>query len=101
MPEESAITTEDVAHLAGLARIAMSEEELAAQANDLGAILANVARVSEVATDEVPATSHPIPLTNVMRADVVGETLTNDQALAGAPASDEEKFLVPQILGEE
>ncbi|GAA2012316.1 Asp-tRNA(Asn)/Glu-tRNA(Gln) amidotransferase subunit GatC [Brevibacterium samyangense] len=101
MPEKSAITTEDVAHLANLARIAMSDEELAVMATDLDTILANVARVSEVATDDVPATSHPIPLTNVMREDVVGRTLTQEQALAGAPASDEAKFLVPQILGEE
>lgn len=54
-----------------------------------------------MAGDDVPATSHPIPLTNVMRPDVVGETLTSEQALASAPAAEDDKFLVPQILGEE
>lgn len=101
MSEKSALTSAEVAHLADLARIAMSEEELAHMAGDLSSILANVARVSEVATDEVPATSHPIPLSNVMREDTVGETLTNEQALSGAPQSEDGKFLVPQILGED
>lgn len=101
MPENSVITTEQVAHLADLARIAMTDEELTTMAGDLDTILANVARVSEVATADVPATSHPLPLANVLREDTVGETLTNEQALSGAPASDDAKFLVPQILGEE
>lgn len=101
MPEKSAITSEEVAHLADLARIAMTEEQLARMAGDLSSILANVARVAEVATDEVPATSHPIPLTNVMREDVVGETLTSGQALFAAPDAEDDKFVVPQILGEE
>lgn len=101
MPEKSAITSEEIAHLAGLARIALTEEEQAGLAGDLNHILGNVARVAEVATPDVPATSHPIPLTNVLRGDVVGETLTSEQALSGAPDSADHKFLVPQILGEE
>jgi aspartyl-tRNA(Asn)/glutamyl-tRNA(Gln) amidotransferase subunit C len=101
MSEKSAITSAEVAHLADLARIAMSEEELSSLTGDLNTILANVARVSEVATEDVPATSHPIPLSNVMREDIVGETLTTGEALSGAPASDDDKFVVPQILGEE
>ncbi|GAA4284856.1 Asp-tRNA(Asn)/Glu-tRNA(Gln) amidotransferase subunit GatC [Brevibacterium daeguense] len=101
MSEKSAITSAEVAHLADLARIAMSEEELSSLTGDLNTILANVARVSEVATEDVPATSHPIPLSNVMREDVVGETLTAAEALAGAPAADGDKFVVPQILGED
>ena len=64
-------------------------------------MLRNGAWVKDVAGDDVPATSHPIPLTNVMRPDVVGETLTSEQALASAPAAEDDKFLVPQILGEE
>ncbi|MGR6091826.1 Asp-tRNA(Asn)/Glu-tRNA(Gln) amidotransferase subunit GatC [Brevibacterium sp. CSND-B09] len=101
MTESSAITPEQVEHLASLSRIAMSEDELKSLAGDLSTILGNVARVNEVAGDDVPATSHPIPLTNVMRADVVGETLSSEQALASAPAAEDDKFLVPQILGEE
>ncbi len=60
-----------------------------------------VAKVSEVATPDVKATSHPIPLVNVFRDDVVGETLTNEQALAGAPEAAEGRFKVSAILGEE
>lgn len=101
MTESSAITPEQVAHLASLARIAMSEDELAALSGDLTTILSNVARVNEAAGEDVPATSHPIALTNVMRSDEVGPTLSSEQALAAAPASADDKFLVPQILGEE
>lgn len=101
MTESSAITPEQVEHLASLSRIAMGEDELKSLAGDLSTILSNVARVNEVAGDDVPATSHPIALSNVLRPDVVGETLTSEQALASAPASADDKFLVPQILGEE
>ncbi|MCQ9367562.1 Asp-tRNA(Asn)/Glu-tRNA(Gln) amidotransferase subunit GatC [Brevibacterium sp. 50QC2O2] len=102
MPSQTPITTEEVAHLADLARIAMSDTELNGLAGDLNTILANVARVSEVATDDVPATSHPIPLVNVMREDVVSDAvLSSEQALSNAPKQADDKFLVPQILGEE
>lgn len=101
MTDSSAITPEQVRHLASLSRISMGEDELNALAGDLSTILSNVARVNEVAGDDVPATSHPIALSNVLRSDVVGETLSSEQALAAAPAAAEDKFLVPQILGEE
>lgn len=101
MSQTSAITAAEVSRLADLARIALTDEEQAALTGDLNAILSSVAAVQEVATDEVPATSHPIPLSNVMRPDTVGETLTADEALSGAPASEDGKFLVPQILGED
>lgn len=70
-------------------------------AGELDVIASAVAKVSEVATPDVPATSHPIALTNVMRVDVVVPTLDRDEVLAAAPASEDGKFLVPQILGEE
>ncbi len=101
MTESSEITPEQVQHLASLSRIAMGEDELKALAGDLTTILGNVARVNEVVGDDVPATSHPIPLSNVLRPDVVGQTLTSEQALAAAPAAQDDKFVVPQILGEE
>lgn len=101
MAEAAAITAEQVKHLAELARIAMTDVELERMAGEIDTILSHVARVSEVATDEVPATSHPIPLSNVLREDVVGTALSAEQALSGAPAQDQGKFLVPQILGEE
>jgi len=97
----SEITREQVEHLAGLARIALTPDEIDTMTRELGHIVDNVAKVNEVATDDVPATSHPIPLENVFRADVVGETLTVEQALSGAPDHDGSRFRVTAILGEE
>ena len=68
---------------------------------EAGACGITVAKVSEVATPDVVATSHPIPLGTVMRADVPGVTLTADQALSGAPERDGDRFKVSAILGEE
>lgn len=97
----AAITREDVAHLGRLARIELSEAELDQLTLQLGDILLAVARVQEVAGADVPGTSHPLPLINVTRPDVVRPSLTNEQALSGAPSIDQERFKVPQILGEE
>jgi aspartyl-tRNA(Asn)/glutamyl-tRNA(Gln) amidotransferase subunit C len=102
-PAESphAITTEQVSHLANLARIALTDEEIEKLTGELGVIIESIAKVSEVATADVPATSHPIPMANVFRPDVVGETLTVEQALSGAPDRDGNRFKVSAILGEE
>ena len=97
----AAITREDVAHLGKLARIELGEAELDQLTLQLGDILLAVARVQEVAGEDVPGTSHPLPLINVTRPDVVRPSLTNEQALSGAPSIDQERFKVPQILGEE
>ncbi|GAA2232370.1 Asp-tRNA(Asn)/Glu-tRNA(Gln) amidotransferase subunit GatC [Herbiconiux moechotypicola] len=97
----SEITQEQVAHLASLARIALTPQEIESLTTELSSIVDNVATVAEVATADVPATSHPIPLQNVYRADVPGTTLTPEQALAGAPDHDGSRFRVTAILGEE
>lgn len=97
----SEISEEQVAHLAGLARIALTAEEIAALTSELDQIVSSIAKVQEVATDDVPATSHPIPLQNVYRPDEVGDTLTQKQALQNAPDDDGERFVVSAILGEE
>ena len=97
----SEITPDVVTHLASLARIALTDEEVQRLTGELGAIVDSVAKVSEVATPDVPATSHPIPLVNVYRNDVPGATLTTEQALAGAPEHDGSRFQVSAILGEE
>ena len=98
----SEISAVQVAHLANLARIALTDEEIEHLTTELGQIMQAVEKVSEVATPDVPPTSHPIPLANVMRDDVVGETvLTTEQALAGAPEHDGSRFVVSAILGEE
>lgn len=103
MPETtpSPIDAAQVAHLASLARIALTPNEIEKLTGELGIIIESIATVSEVATPDVPATSHPIRLTNVFRPDVVGETLTVEQALSGAPERDGDRFKVSAILGEE
>jgi aspartyl-tRNA(Asn)/glutamyl-tRNA(Gln) amidotransferase subunit C len=95
------ITREEVAHLARLSRLELKSEELDHFAEQLNDIVDAVARVSEIAAEDVPPTSHPLPLTNVMRADEVRPSLTPAEALAAAPAAEEQRFRVPQILGED
>jgi aspartyl-tRNA(Asn)/glutamyl-tRNA(Gln) amidotransferase subunit C len=97
----SAISRDDVAHLAMLARIDLSDAELDRMSGELAVILESVARVSEVAADDVPPMSHPLPLTNVTRPDVVRPSLTAEEALAAAPATDQRRFSVPRILDED
>jgi aspartyl-tRNA(Asn)/glutamyl-tRNA(Gln) amidotransferase subunit C len=97
----AAITTDVVSHLANLARIALTPAEIVRLTGELGVIVESVAKVSEVATPDVPATSHPIPLVNVFRPDVPGVTLTTAEALSGAPEHDGSRFKVSAILGEE
>ncbi|GHS88909.1 Asp-tRNA(Asn)/Glu-tRNA(Gln) amidotransferase subunit GatC [Cellulomonas hominis] len=97
----STLSRDEVARVAALARIDLNPEELDRLAGELDVIVGAVARVSEVATPDVPATSHPLPLTNVFRADVPEPALPVADVLAGAPAAEQGKFLVPQILEED
>jgi aspartyl-tRNA(Asn)/glutamyl-tRNA(Gln) amidotransferase subunit C len=101
MSSSGSITRAEVAHLARLARLALGDEELDHFAGQLDQIIGAVARVSEVAADEIPPTSHALPLTNVMRDDEVRPGLTQEEALAGAPAVEDGRFKVPRILEEE
>ncbi|HEY5033307.1 MAG TPA: Asp-tRNA(Asn)/Glu-tRNA(Gln) amidotransferase subunit GatC [Actinomycetes bacterium] len=96
-----AITPEEVAHLAVLARLDLPAEHLARLRAELDIILSSVATVAEVAAADIPPTSHPLPLTNVTRPDVVQPCLTVEQALSAAPAVESERFRVPRILDEE
>lgn len=95
------ITRPEVAHLARLARLDLTEDELDHYATQLDVILQAVARVAEVATDDIPPTSHPIPLENVFREDVIGPTLDRAEVLQGAPAHEDDRFRVPRILDQE
>ncbi len=97
----SAISREQVAHLGRLARLSLTDDELDHYSVQLADILAAVARVSEVATPEVPATSHPMPLQNVFREDEPRACLPQADVLAGAPQAQDERFRVPRILDEE
>lgn len=95
------ISRQEVARLAGLARIDLSADELEHLAGQLDVIVTSVARVAEVAAADVPPTSHAVPLTNVFRADVAGPCLPRDEVLAAAPAAEDGRFRVPQILEEQ
>jgi aspartyl-tRNA(Asn)/glutamyl-tRNA(Gln) amidotransferase subunit C len=95
------IGRDDVAHLARLARLAVTEDELDMFAGQLDVILGSVARVSQVAAGDIEPTTHAVPLTNVLRPDVVVPSLPRDEILAGAPSVEDFKFRVPQILAEE
>lgn len=97
----AAISREEVAHLARLARLAVTEEELEQFAGQLDVILQAVARVGEVVAEDIPPTSHSVPLTNVLREDVVTPCLTAAEALSGAPDVEDDRFRVPRILDEE
>ncbi len=96
-----AVTPDDIARLAGLARLRLSEQECAELAPEIGVILESMRRVQEVAGDDVPLTTHAVPRTNVFRDDVVRPSLTPKEALSGAPASEDGRFRVPAILGED
>ncbi len=96
-----AITRDEVAYLARLARLSVSDEELDVFARQLDVIVGAVARVAEVAADDIPPTTHAVPLTNVLRHDLVTPSLPRDKVLAAAPAAEDGRFRVPRILEDE
>ncbi len=102
MPQTpTSITRAEVRHLANLARIDLDDAELDHLAPQLSVILESVASLADVAADDIPPTSHALPLTNVFRDDVVTPGLTAAEALGGAPEVEDQRFAVPKILGEE
>jgi aspartyl-tRNA(Asn)/glutamyl-tRNA(Gln) amidotransferase subunit C len=94
------ITTEDVAHVARLARLKLTDEELEQFTGQLAAVLDHARDVEALDPAGVPATAHPLPLTNVLRDDVVRASLDRDEVLAAAPLVEAHRFRVPRILGE-
>lgn len=96
-----AISRDDVAHLARLARLDLDDSELSHYAEQLDVILTAVNRISEVAADDVEPMSHPVAISNVFRADDLRPTLSAAEALSAAPAVEEQRFRVPRILDEE
>ena len=97
----STLSRKDVAHLEPLARLAVTDEELDLFAGQLAVVLDAVARVGEAPVEDVTPTTHAVPMTNVMRADVTRPCLPRDVVLAGAPAAEDGRFRVPRILQEE
>jgi aspartyl-tRNA(Asn)/glutamyl-tRNA(Gln) amidotransferase subunit C len=100
-PEHPTISRDEVRHLADLARIELSDAELDHLAPQLSVILDSIASIQGVASEDVPPTSHTLPLTNVCRDDVVTRCLTPEEALSGAPEVEQQRFKVPRILGDE
>ncbi len=90
----------DIAKVAHLARIDLSDEELAQYGRQLGVILEHAERVQALPTEGVEPTSHPLAATNAFRPDVVVLSLTNEEALAMAPEAEDGYFRVPRIMGE-
>jgi len=100
VPSDASLTRADVEHVARLARLALTDEELDALTAELGAILEHAAQVSALDTAGEPPTAHPLPLVNVFRADVARPGLSRDEVLAAAPEAEDGRFRVPRILGE-
>jgi len=96
-----AFDRDEVARLAALARIDLTDAELDQFAGELSVIVDAVAMVSANVDPEVPATSHPFVVYNVFRDDVAGDLLDRDELLEAAPEAEDGMFVVPQILGEE
>ena len=96
----SQISRDDVAHLANLARLALTEGELDSFAGQLDAILAHVGKIQAVDVTGIEATGNPLKEVNITRSDVEVASLTQDQALAEAPRAEDGRFAVPRILGE-
>jgi aspartyl-tRNA(Asn)/glutamyl-tRNA(Gln) amidotransferase subunit C len=90
-----AISRDEVLHVAELARLALDEDELERLTAELGKILESVSVVSELELDDVPPTSHPLDLVNVWEEDVPQECLSLGDALANAPAVEDDQFRVP------
>lgn len=95
------LTRAEVAKVAELARLDLDESELDLYTEQLGAVLAHAGDVAALDLDDVEPTSHPLPLVNVLRPDVVRPSVDRDEVLAQAPAVEDGRFRVPAILGEE
>ena len=95
------ITKDDVIHVAKLARLSLSEEEIVKFGAQMETILEHASAVSKIDTTGIVPTSHPLKMQNVLREDVVGPSLSQDQALSGAPNAQDGRFMVPQILDTE
>jgi len=94
------ISAADVAHVARLARLDITDDELERFTEQLGAVLDHANDVAALDTHDVPPTAHPLPLRNVFRDDVPQPSLDRDEVLAQAPAAEDGRFRVPRILGE-
>jgi len=93
-----ALTRADVEHVARLARLALTDDEIEQLTVELGAVLEHAADVASLDLADVPPTAHPLPLRNVLREDEVRPSLDREEVLAAAPAAEDGRFRVPRIL---
>jgi aspartyl-tRNA(Asn)/glutamyl-tRNA(Gln) amidotransferase subunit C len=94
------LTRDDAAHVAHLARLDLTDAELDLYTEQLGAVLDHAADIAALDLSGVAPTAHPLPITNVLREDVVAPSLDRDEVLGQAPAVEDGRFRVPRILGE-
>lgn len=95
------LTRDEVIHVAKLARLSLTEAEVDVFTSQMSAILDHVAKLQTLELDDVEPMSHPLPLTNVVRPDVVRPSLAPADFLSSAPAAEDDMFKVPPVLGEE
>lgn len=100
MDETERISLDEVRHVAKLARLELSEEEIDHLRGELSSLLGHVDKIRLLDTEGVPPTAHPLPLENVLRNDEPGPCLDRDEVLSAAPAVEDHRFAVPPILGE-
>lgn len=94
-----AITEADVRHVATLARLALTDEQVTTLTAELSAVLDHIGELAKLDLEGVQPTAHPLAMTNNMRADVVRPGLSREDALRNAPATDGAAFLIPAITG--
>ena len=101
MGDAAAISTEHVAHVARLARIELTPDEIEHYTGHLGRVLEHARELEDLDLADVPPLAHPYPLHNVFRDDVAGPPVERDEVLAQAPAAADGQFQVPPVLGED
>ena len=97
--DSAGLTTDDIAKVARLARLSLTDQELAQATSELTAMLDHFADIDALDLDGVEPMNNPTGLVNVMRDDVVGDTLDRDEVLAAAPVAEDHRFRVPPIIG--
>ena len=95
------LSADEVRHVARLARLALSDEQVETMRAELSSILAYAEQVQQVVADDVPPTSHAYPIDNVLRPDEPTAPLAPERVLANAPQAEDGRFQVPAILDEE
>ena len=99
-PIETRLSRADVVHVARLARLALDDDELDRLTVELGAVLSHAQDIASLDLGGLAPTAHPVQLSNVLRADVVRESLDRTEVLAMAPAAEDDRFRVPRILSD-